>query len=135
MGVKIKNGAITILVGEDGATIRLHDKDASVAFAEVKLNSQQFCQAMGRLALTECEIEVFGLKKVGKKMEHKKMEFEIGDFDGVTRKGAAQKKALEIIPDGWVSDQYFGSQDSFFWRDDKEWARVTIRRWVDEDSE
>ena len=42
-----------------------------------------------------------------------------------------QELAQSKLTDGWIADKYFGSQTSFFSKDEKHYARCTIRRWVD----
>ena len=127
--MEIKDGRISILCGEDCVEISLHDSDASITFANVKMKPEQFCQALSRLIHTKCEkMEVNGLEKVGKKMEHREIVFPI---NGKYRdKGAALAVVDKYCPAGWVASRYFGSQGSFFTRDGKEYARTTIRRWV-----
>ena len=41
-----------------------------------------------------------------------------------------QKIAQSHLSDGWIADAYFGSQNSFFKKDGKQYARATIRRWL-----
>ena len=129
--MKLKDGRITMLVGEDGMKIKIHDNDASITFARIKLTPIQLAQALGRLGYTECEIEVHLLDKVGKKMEHKTIEFELPETNTLFRnKDMAEKVCVEYCPEGWVPDLYFGSQGSFFTKDGKQYARTTIRRWI-----
>jgi hypothetical protein len=131
--MKIK-GKITILCDEDGATIELHDEDASLTFARVKLTSTQYCQALGRLAYTPCfSMEVKGLDKVGKQMENRPLIFEVPKE--LPYKRDERDKLLipileKVCPEGWVYDMGFHSQDSFFSKDGKSYAKTTIRRWV-----
>jgi hypothetical protein len=129
--MKLNKAAITILLSKEGMKIELHDQDASITFAEIFLDTVQTCQALSRLGYTGCEIELRGLDRVGKKMEHKKIEFEIPE--GYYKR--SHKKDLETLaekacPEGWISSNYFNSQDSFFIKDGKRYARTTIRRWV-----
>jgi hypothetical protein len=116
----------------NGMKIELVDNDASCIFAVVKLNAVQTCQALSRLGYTECSMEVFNLDQVGKKMEHKPFEFEIPQ-DSPWKKGREiiAEIAKEKCPEGWKPDLSFSSQGSFFRKDDKQYARTTIRRWVD----
>lgn len=126
------NGDITILADKDGARIEIRDRDASVLFVEINLSSQQFCQALGRLAHVKCNLNVSGLNKVGKKHENKTFEFELPknmELWGTDKKIIADY-AETITPEGWKNDRYFNSRDSFFTKDGKDWARCTIRRWV-----
>jgi hypothetical protein len=127
--MKLNDASITILVSENNTTIKIYDEDADVQFCEIELTSKQFCQALGRLAHTHCEIEVRGLEKLGKKMEHKNFEFEISNKDYGDKVVACQI-VKKLCPDGWTPDYYFGSRGSFYGNNDKSYARCIIRRWV-----
>jgi len=128
------NGKITFLVNSDFTTIELIDDDASVTFAKVKLTPEQLSSALSRLSHTDCDIELVGLNKVGKKMEHKQFEFEL-PRNGMSSKdsdelfGIAQE-LLDKTNEGWVSDGYFSSYNSFFSVGGKRYARCVVRRWV-----
>lgn len=128
----ILDGSITMLAAEDGVRIELRDNASSSLFAVVKLSPTQFCQAMSRLAHTPCEkMEVFDLEKLGKTLEYKPFEFEMPIVDFNTdRKKEADELVRKLCPKGWTPDLYFNSQSSFFRRDEKSFARTTIRRWV-----
>jgi hypothetical protein len=129
------NAKITMLFDDGGLNLRLEDDDANVTFVELRLNPQQVCQVFSRLCYTSVEsCEVFGLDKVGKKMENKKFEFVLPDDTVSYRDREIVKKIAEkICPEGWELDLYFDSQGSFFKRDGKQYARCTIRRWVEKE--
>ncbi len=133
--MKIK-GKISILIGSDRTTIKLFDEDAYVTFASVTLTPEQLSEALSRLANTECELELKGLDKLGKKMEHKQFVFEVPgqqsswqlrNFEELT--GVAQS-ILDNENEGWICEGYFGARDSFFEKDGKKYARCIVRRWV-----
>ena len=130
--MELNDGRITILVDENGCKIEIKDNDANVTMVRVNLTVEQFCQAMGRLGNTKCEkLEVFGLDKIGKKMENKHFEFPFDRKCEWSERGeVAYEEALKVCPEGWYPDKYFGSQNSFFIKDGQEYARVIIRRWV-----
>jgi len=124
---------VTILGDCDGVTITIKDRTSNTDFVEVKLTPEQFCQAaLGRLMITECEGRVRNLDHVGLKHENKSHEFEIPEnlSYGEERKEIVRKLSIETCPEGWQPDNYFESQNSFFKKDGKEYARCTIRRWV-----
>lgn len=130
--MKLKEAAISILVGEDVTTIELYDKTASIKFAEIKLTAEQFCQALSRLAHTPCQIEVHNLDNVGKMMEHRPFEFAVPEkiWNSKNHRELIAVYAKKICPKGWISSDYFNSQDSFFFEGKQRMARCTIRRWV-----
>ncbi len=128
--MELSDGRITILVSEETTRIELRDGEADTTFARVELTSNQFCQALSRLSQTKCKMDVRGLDVIGKKMVHKKFEFKMPKFNYSNREQAACDAVQEKCPDGWEPDLYFNAQNSFFIRDETEYARTTIRRWV-----
>lgn len=129
------DGRVTILVSSEGATIELHDADSGITFVKVKMTSEQFCGAIGRLAYSKClEIHIpdLGISEIGKKLETDSFSFELPESWGIE---ADIKKLLEIarakIPVGWITNDTFQSQNSFFTKDGKRYARCMIKRWVD----
>lgn len=132
MIVKINDGRISILIGPDETRIEIDDREASIQFVTIKLTPKQLSMALSRQVYVPCDINVVGLDRIGKKMEHKKFEFKMPPSDYSTKKEIAKKEVLNVCPDGWEPDGYFGSQDSFFKKGEEreEWARTTIRRWI-----
>lgn len=127
--------AITILFDDNGLNIEVEDRISGQMFLKIRLNQKQTCQALSRLAYTHCQkAEVFYLERIGKKMEMADLQFQMppGSAEyGDGRKEAAAKEALRVAPKGWTPSTYFGSQDSYFYKDGELWARTTIRRWVE----
>jgi hypothetical protein len=130
--MKLKNASISILINRDYTTIELHDEDAAMTFIEIKLTPEHLSDALSRLAHVPCKAEIIGIDKIGKKMEHKTLEFEIPENSGwgEERRNIASKYAKKACPEGWEPDNYFGSQNSFFSKDEKQFARCIIRRYV-----
>jgi hypothetical protein len=63
------------------------------------------------------------------------LEFEVPKWNtDISDKEQAMELAKEHCPYGWTPDLYFNSQDSFFYKDKKRFARTTIRRWVEIDA-
>lgn len=121
-------GKITILINLEYTTIELTDELSGVKFAEIKLTPDQLNSALSRLAYTECEMDIRGLDKIGKKHERKKFEFQLPeDMRGY---GSLQEVCQNKLTDGWICEGYFNSQDSFFERNGRKWARCIICRWV-----
>jgi hypothetical protein len=127
-------GKVTILFSRDGLKIEVEDKLSSLRFLEVSLDQHQTCDALSRLACTPCVIDVRGLDNVGKQRENGSIEFELPpSTDFHNRKEIASVLAKEHCPDGWIVSTYFGSQDSFFKKDGKPYARTSTTRWVEVD--
>ena len=122
-------GKISILFGEDGLRIEVKDPKSAQTFLKIKLDQQQTCEALSRIAYTECVMEANGLDRVGKKMEIDTMQFSIPERD----KDLAIEMAIDKCPDGWEVVPYFNSKDSFQYKNSSKnyQARCTIRRWVD----
>jgi len=132
------NGQISFLPSHDGCNIEIHDKDAAITFVRIQLNQEQLCQMMSRLAHTHCQKTIiYGIDKVGKKHECKKYDFELPDDYNKYKdknKSILKKLGIDNCPKGWKPDLGFNSQDSFFKKDGKSFARMIIRRWVDKES-
>ena len=126
------DGNITMLFNDDGLKIEVQDRSSSLTFLRIKMNPVQVSQAFSRLAHTDCEnIEVHGIDKIGKKMEWTKFEFKFPDnIPHKERVRHAQAIAISQCPEGWEPDLYFESKDSFFVKDNIQYARCTIRRWI-----
>lgn len=131
--MKLENGKIDLFVNENGVTLNVYDTPSSIRFLTIKMTSEQFCAALGRLSYAPVlSIEIDGLDKIGKKMEIDELIFplDMGKDRYNDRENKAIEQSKKHIPEGWVSDDYFRSQNSFFTKDGKDFARVTIRRWV-----
>lgn len=62
--MKLTNGKISLLVGQDYTTIELYDSVSCSTFVKVVLTNEQLASALSRLAHTPCkEVEVNGLEK------------------------------------------------------------------------
>jgi hypothetical protein len=125
--------------GGDGDSIHISivDEDAAVEFVEAELTLGQFALAITGLGRVECEVEVRGLDKVGKRLELDAIEFPLqmaaGYANSTTRREHATARAKKLCHDGWIPDCSFSSQGSFFQRDCETWARCNVRRWVEKD--
>ncbi len=133
--MKLHDGRITIPVSEHGTTIEIIDSNASTTFCRIKLTPEQFSQALGRLSHTKCEVEVVSLDRVGKMHENQKFTFEIPKELKTSAKSKdlhelAKKNLSELEMTEWTPDEYFSSQDTFYEKDGKYFANVTIRRWT-----
>jgi hypothetical protein len=140
--MKLENGRITILINPEGTIIEIEDATASVVFARLRLSPEQLSTALGRTAMVKCEIEINGLEKVGKTHENKYFTFEIpADLRSPAaiskykeKRDSLHSMALAALEkEGlteWQPDNYFSSQNSFFQKEGKSFARCTIRRWI-----
>ena len=132
--MKINDTRITLLVNEDKISIRVRDDDAATTFLELSLTPEQFAQALSRQVGVRCDSgEVYHPYRLGKLQENKRFTFPLPKDPVAYGKRAevAYIAALEHCPEGWTPDKYFGSQGSFYTKDEEPWARCTIRRWVE----
>lgn len=128
--MKLQDAKISILIDRDWTTIEIHDSKAATTFVKVKLTPAQLSSALSRLAMTECEAEVGDLDRVGKTHEWKSFEFEISGSADASLNQACQKAMKKAGLKDWISDDYYSSQNSFFSKEGKNYARVTIRRYI-----
>lgn len=127
-------GKISILINREYTDIEVRDDKANITFAKIRLTQEELSMALSRQMYTPCTIEIRGLDLVGKKHEVSSFEFELPDwYKRRDSQDVELKKYVDsFLNDGWVSDNYFGSQNSFFEKSGKKMCRTTIRRWVNE---
>ncbi len=130
--INLENPKISIFINQEGTTIELHDSKSATKFATIKLTNDQLASALSRLSHTDCSVELVGLDKVNKEMKWQYYVFEINQE--IRKSNAAlNQKCLKCLQDDnmtdWIPDSYFGSQNSFFEKDGKYYARATIRKW------
>lgn len=132
--MKLQNASITFLATQEGTTIKIRDNDASITFAEIILTNDHLASMLSRLSNTPCEVQVFELNKVGKHHECRDFIFEMpaiahGKAKEIAIERCKSKMEIEGLTE-WEPDDYFGSQNSFFFKGGISYARTTIRRWV-----
>ena len=133
--VSIRVGCMSTDSGEPAkARFELYDQVSGTMFARITMTADQFAKALGGLGNVKVEkAEVFALHRLNKKHEHKIFDFPLPEnVDFGDRKPVAIQAAKDAAPVGWLPDCSFGSQDSFFQKDGKPWARTIIRRWVED---
>ena len=120
--------------GKKYITISIVDKKANIEFAEIELSLSNFTEALTGMGHTDCLFTVRGLANVGKVIQRKVIQYELPDCDYSNRKEIATKIGKNLMDDDWELDVYFGSQDSFFAKDGKQYANTSMFRWVDKDT-
>lgn len=131
-------GKISFRIERDGAFLEVQDDNSGAHFLKIELSQEQLCRVLSREMSVECSMEVFGLSKLGKKRENESFVFEIptevyykrrdDKFAEISK--ICNETLLKNKGNDWVSDNYYNSQDSFFERGGKMFARTFIRRWV-----
>ncbi len=133
---KMNKGKITISRPcssreDEIVSLRIYDSKARIEFVEVEIGLANMMQAITGLGNVACEFKTRGLENVGKTIESKTLEFEFeSDCKWQDRDTEAYKKACEVAPDGWHPSGYFGSKDSFFYKDNVRYARTQMSRWI-----
>ena len=127
-------GRITILISKDRTIIEIEDDNASMRFVTVTLSPEQLSACLSRQVCVECKLEVVGLDKVGKKHENSSFVFVIPkELRGSEHHEKLREIAQDLLDkqgDGWISENYFASQGTFFEKDGLIYAKCTIRRWI-----
>lgn len=119
--------------GCDYISIEINDEDARIQFCDIHIKLADFATAITGL-YSPCEFAVRGLENVGKKREHKTIEFPVpGKSMYSLQKEGAIEAAKAYTPEGWIASEHYGSQDSCFMRDGQPWARTTIFRWIEKE--
>lgn len=115
--------------GDEYISIEVIDNKSRARFLELKVDYADFAQLVTGLSFVGCDGAVRNLERVGKKKVGKQIEFEVSNYYG--SKDEAREKVNNYLVDGYVVHNDFTSQDSFFSRDGKDYARTTIFKWVD----
>jgi hypothetical protein len=124
-----------------GLQIRIYDDAANIEFVNLFLKPENLIDAFGRLSRTPIDFcEVKNLDKVGKTHIIKTITCLMPKADFSKKKEIAQQTAKEYCKEfygeEWTVRDSFGSQNSFFTKDEKEYCRANIEKWVDpEDKE
>jgi hypothetical protein len=113
--------------------ITVEDEDAGVSFVTVSIDTANFAECLTGLHGVDCEMEIRGLKNVGKVIERDTLEFQLSSNSWCDKKERAIQEVDAHVPEGWQTTKYFGSQDSFFSKGEECWARTQIKRWVDKE--
>ena len=133
--MEIKDARISLLINSEETTLEVRDSDAAITFLRIKISPQQLSDLLSRRCDVECHADVFGLDKLGKKHQNENFEFEVpidierGNRNEILNEICLKELALHDMPD-WVPDKYYQSQNSFFKKDGKSYARAVIRRWI-----
>jgi len=117
----------------DSIRIKIQDITSGITFVDVELTRESFINAtMNQLACSPVkEATVYHLDKVGKNMEMKPFKFELpAGTDSIHEKEVAESMIDKVCPNGWVPDRGFNTQTSFEHKNNKIYARTSIRRWV-----
>lgn len=127
------DGDITIYANEGYVDLHIRDRNASTGFVEVRISSDGFVAALGRLGHVECDVTVRNLDHVGKTMENEHFTFPLPQSDKLGRSNEKELAIEEIktaCPEGWTPDLSFNSQNSFYSDNGVRHARTVIRRWI-----
>ena len=123
---------VTCSHGENYISLRIEDLTSRIEFVEVQVKLQDFSEILTGLGHVSCSAEVHNLENVGKFYEHKQIEFPLPGLGAyANNREEAITESEKHCPEGWECSSYFGSQNSFFFKDSKTWARCSIYRWVD----
>lgn len=127
-------GKLTILINREYTEIEIEDENANIRFVRIRLNPEQLSAVLSRQACVDCELDIVGIDKIGKKHENKDFIFEIPkklrNSDYKEQLSSIAQSLLNKQGEGWIAESYFASQNSFFEKDGKTYARCTVRRWV-----
>ena len=130
-------GKITILFhSERGMTIEIQDAESGLHIMDINVpSSDNVVAVLSRLACVPCDCRILQTDNIGKTRINGNLEFEMPEHDYLNRKEIASIQADIECPEGWEVNKYFNSQDSFFTKDGKEYARCHMVKYVDPSSE
>lgn len=120
---------------DDYVCLNLECNNSWTQFVEVRIKHEDFCRALMGRGDTHIEFHTRGLDKIGLFRVQETITFELPeDVDRWDDEGV--KKLNELAQtaagDGWIASTYFGSQNSFFRKDGKEYARTQKYKFLTE---
>jgi len=129
-------GKITISKSQDNhghkdIRISITDDSSNITFFDGRMSLTNFSEALTGLGYVDIDFDVRGLESVGKTVERNTIEIFLGKVPySEDRKKLALLESSKLESDGWLSVGYFGSSDSFFWKDDGLYCRAKFARYV-----
>ncbi len=94
--------------------ITITDKDAVIDFVEVRMSLEDFSNAILGLAHVPCGIQTRGLDHVGMIREQDEIIIELPENSNYHDKELAHNIVNQKLADGWILNDTFSSQGSFF---------------------
>jgi len=106
---EIHIGRVTSNVEDDFITVELKDSNSSTTFARAKISFSNFSKAITS-QIVDCEIDVLGLDKIGKKLETKRIDVYFPK--NYSSKTDPDDKIIENVLsefeiDGWKGDKSY----------------------------
>lgn len=121
-------GYLKTLNSQEFIALRLEDKTSGVFIVEIKIPLKQLGEICFGCSRDPIEYELFDVAdKIGKTRETKPLVFEVSGWRKIDE---AKEKAKKLADPGWDVSLYFGSQSSFFKKDDKYYASTFMYRYI-----
>jgi hypothetical protein len=120
---------LSFIINTDSTEIEIQDYDANIILAKIILTPEQLSKILSRNGSVKCECITGDISLIGKTHENKWFEFEIKSNE----EDLAQQCELALIEQNmseWKADHYYNSQNTFFKKGGKNYARTIIRRWI-----
>lgn len=114
----------------DDIRIYLQDEASRVTFCELRMTPAEFAMSITGMSGTIATGYVRGLEHVGKKKisETRTIECPLTDYDRAKTEAWLAEHGKE---DGWVVDNYLGSQTSVVNKGGKKFLNYRVHKWVD----
>lgn len=118
--------------GRKYISIEVKDECAGIRFLEIEIDYADFAACLTGLAYQPCDFRVRCLENVGKVREMDTLIVEVGNIPFSKSELQDKVRALvdKAMPAGWKTDYYIESRDSFFTKNDKNFVKLYIYRWV-----
>jgi hypothetical protein len=122
------DGNITLVVLKEKAILTIEDSNSFRKIVEIELSSQQFYNIFRQMHV-DCKVKLQNLDKIGKKLEVKKVVFEISKDDYINKNDKNLiKHAKSLVTDEWFFDEepvriHLNYSGKYF-------AEINVRRWV-----
>lgn len=131
--MKLK-GSITISYPSNGTVrFQVRDETSRQTFLEIELSYEEFAKSLSSLAERPMTFNIHDSERIGKVKHTEDIEVEVPnnhDRD-ISRKHVQKFVSKKIKETGkpWIADLALSSQNSFFHKDERKFARTTMSYW------
>jgi len=122
---------------KDFVGISIKDELSRITFLNLEISYENFGKLMSGLSCVDCDFKIKEINKIGKKKITNELIFEMPEgYEYENRKTIAcdiVNHGIKIGHEGWEIKDSLNSKNSFYSKDDIEYCKMNIAKWIDVD--
>ena len=101
LGVPLQfDASVTLIIGDEGLIIKIHDDNAGILLCEVKLDPEETCSALGRRAHCKAKkATAYSLDRIGKYRIVDSLKFDMPEHTYTNQRAVAVEEAQRLCPE------------------------------------